>query len=213
MAYYVSLFSPETYEAFSRSERNISGCRSSQGRAASKIKPGDKLICYMTKLSRWVGVFEVVDGPFEDDAAVFYADDDPFVIRFHVKPLAWLDKEKAIPIYDDYDLCTNQHLALKQHPLTRADLDDFVACYHPQNRHEREERWSGEAPDGRWRRFTYEELMARDKANLDIFWIRDESLEETANLPEPEVLAEEIVEDLESALEQFRAILADLGEG
>jgi len=53
--------------------------------------------------------------------------------------------------------------------------------------------WSEEAPDGRWRRFTYEELMARDKANLDIFWMRDESLEETANLPEPEVLAEEIV--------------------
>jgi type I restriction enzyme M protein len=55
--------------------------------------------------------------------------------------------------------------------------------------------------------------MARNKANLDIFWIRDESLEETANLPEPEVLAEQIVEDLESALEQFRAILGDLGEG
>ncbi|MFN2230712.1 MAG: SAM-dependent DNA methyltransferase, partial [Anaerolineae bacterium] len=98
-------------------------------------------------------------------------------------------------------------------PLMRGDLDDFVACYHPENRHEREETWSEEAPDGRWRRFRYEELVARDKANLDIFWIRDESLEETANLPEPEVLAEEIVEDLESALEQFRAILADLGDG
>jgi len=89
----------------------------------------------------------------------------------------------------------------------------LIECYHPQNRHEREETWSESNPDVRWRRFTYEELMARDKANLDIFWIRDESLEETANLPEPDVLAEEIVEDLESALEQFRAILADLAEG
>jgi len=112
-----------------------------------------------------------------------------------------------------YDLRTNQHVTLKQNPLMRAELDDFVACYHPQNRHEREETWSEEDPDGRWRRFSYEELMARDKANLDIFWIRDESLEETANLPEPDVLAEEIVDDLESALEQFRAILADLGGG
>ncbi|MBN1639958.1 MAG: N-6 DNA methylase, partial [Anaerolineae bacterium] len=111
-----------------------------------------------------------------------------------------------------YDLRTNQHYTLKRNPLTRADLDDFVACYHPQNRHEREETWSEDNPDERWRRFRYEELMARDKANLDIFWIRDESLEETANLPEPDVLAEEIVEDLEAALGQFRAILADLAE-
>jgi type I restriction enzyme M protein len=63
--------------------------------------------------------------------------------------------------------------------------------------------WSEENPDGRWQACDYEELVARDKANLDIFWIRDEALEETANLPEPEVLAADIVEDLESALEWF----------
>ncbi|MFN2109404.1 MAG: SAM-dependent DNA methyltransferase, partial [Anaerolineae bacterium] len=68
----------------------------------------------------------------------------------------------------------------------------------------------GSDPDGRWRAYSYEELLARDKVNLDIFWLRDESLEETANLPEPDVLAEEIVDDLESALEQFRAIVEDL---
>jgi len=112
-----------------------------------------------------------------------------------------------------YDLRTNQHFTLKQHPLTRADLDEFVACYHPENRHEREATWSDETPEGRWRAFAYEDLLARDKVNLDIFWLRDESLEETANLPEPDVLAAEIVEDLEAALEQFRAILEDLGEG
>jgi len=110
-----------------------------------------------------------------------------------------------------YDLRTNKHFTLKQHPLTREDLDHFVACYNPENRHEREATWSADNPDGRWRAYDYEELVARDKANLDIFWIRDESLEETANLPEPDVLAADIVEDLESALEQFRVIAEDLG--
>jgi len=118
-----------------------------------------------------------------------------------------------------YDLRTNVHFTLKQHPLTRADLDEFVACYNPANRHERTPTWAedpsadaGQGPDGRWRAYSYGELMARDKANLDIFWIRDESLEETANLPEPDVLAEEIMEDLGAALEQFRAIVEDLGD-
>ncbi len=114
-----------------------------------------------------------------------------------------------------YDLRTNTHLTLKENPLARADLDDFVACYNPENRHERSPTWSqesaqGAGPDGRWRAFSYDELLARDKVNLDIFWLRDESLEETANLPEPDVLAAEIVEDLEAALEQFRAIVEDL---
>ena len=67
-------------------------------------------------------------------------------------------------------------------------------------------------PQGRRRAFPYEELIARDKVNLDIFCMRDEPLEETANLPDPDVLAAEIVDDLEAALEQFRAIAEDLGE-
>ena len=67
-----------------------------------------------------------------------------------------------------------------------------------------------QAPDGRWRAYAYDELVARDKANLDLFWLRDESLEETANLPEPDVLAAEIVDEQEAALEQFRAIVEDL---
>lgn len=111
-----------------------------------------------------------------------------------------------------YDLRTNVHTTLKQSPLTRADLDDFVTCYHPANRHERRPTWSEANPDGRWRAFSYAELMARDKANLDIFWLRDESLEDTDNLPDPDVIASDIVEDLEAALEQFRLIVADLGE-
>ena len=72
--------------------------------------------------------------------------------------------------------------------------------------------WSEANPQGRWRAYTYDELMARDKANLDLFWLRDESLEDSANLPEPDVLAAEIVEDLRAALEQFAAIAEELGE-
>ncbi len=101
MQYYTNLFSPETYEAFSKSDRTVSGFRVRQQKAASRIKVGDRFICYMTKLSRWVGVFEVMSTSFKDAASIFYPEDDPFVIRFRVKPIAWLDKEKAIPIKDD----------------------------------------------------------------------------------------------------------------
>jgi type I restriction enzyme M protein len=97
--------------------------------------------------------------------------------------------------------------------LKREDLDEFVQCYNPSNRHHRKHTWSEENPDGRWRSYDYEELIGRDKASLDIFWLRDESLEESDNLPDPGILAQEIVENLEAALEQFREIAEDLGEG
>ncbi|CAN5488330.1 class I SAM-dependent DNA methyltransferase [soil metagenome] len=102
-----------------------------------------------------------------------------------------------------YDLRTNMHFTLKENPLKRADLDDFVACYNPKNRHARKE-------SERWKSFGYEELAKRDKANLDIFWLKDDSLEDSANLPAPEVIAREIMEDLQAALEQFAAIAEDL---
>jgi len=110
-----------------------------------------------------------------------------------------------------YDLRTNKHFTLKTNPLKREDLDEFVQCYNPENRYQRNALWSDKTPDGRWRSYEYDELINRDKASLDIFWLRDESLEESDNLPDPDVLAQEIVEDLEAALEQFREIAADLG--
>ena len=103
-----------------------------------------------------------------------------------------------------YDLRTNQHFTLKQNPLSYDDLADFIACYNPANRHQR-------AETERFHRFTYDEIMARDKVSLDIFWLRDESLEDTANLPPPGVIAAEIVEDLEAALTEFSAIADSLG--
>ena len=103
-----------------------------------------------------------------------------------------------------YDFRTNQNFTLKTRALVRPDLDDFVACYNAESRHERTETECFKA-------FSYDELVARDKASLDIFWLRDESLEDTGNLPAPEVIAAEIVEDLQAVLDQFAAIAASLG--
>jgi type I restriction enzyme M protein len=109
-----------------------------------------------------------------------------------------------------YDLRTNVHFTLKTNPLKRADLDEFVKDYNPENRHKRKATWSEESPAGRWRDFSYDELIQRDKCSLDIFWLRDESLETSDNLPDPDVIAAAIIEDLQAALEQFAAINADL---
>jgi type I restriction enzyme M protein len=129
------------------------------------------------------------------------------VLFFDRKPASETPWTKQLWIYD---LRTNINFTLKQNPLARADLDDFVACYTPENRHRRAATWSENKPEGRWRAYTYDELTARDKVNLDIFWLRDESLEDTANLPDPDVLALEIVEDLQAALEQFSEIADDV---
>ena len=101
------------------------------------------------------------------------------------------------------DLRTNKHFTLKENALKRADLDDFVACYNPKNRHERKE-------SERFKSFTYEELTKGDKLNFGIFWLKDEPLEDSANLPDPDIIAAEIVEDLQAALAQFAEIAADL---
>jgi type I restriction enzyme M protein len=130
------------------------------------------------------------------------------VLFFDKKPASETPWTKKLWIYD---LRTNKHFTLKTAPLKREDLDEFVQCYNPENRYQRQPTWSDKNPDGRWRAYAYDELINRDKASLDIFWLRDESLEESDNLPEPDVLAQEIVEDLEAALEQFREIAADLG--
>ncbi len=102
-----------------------------------------------------------------------------------------------------YDLRTNVHFTLKENPLRYENLQDFISCYNPENRHERKET-------ERFRAYTYDELMQRDKASLDIFWLKDESLEDAENLPDPDVLAREIADNLEAALEQFSSISNDL---
>jgi type I restriction enzyme M protein len=123
------------------------------------------------------------------------------VLFFDRKPASETPWTRTLWIYD---LRTNQHFTLKTNTLTRADLDDFVRCYNPENRHRRN-------ASERFRCFTYEDLIKRDKANLDIFWLRDDSLGDSSDLPDPAILAAEIVEDLQAALDQFAQIAADLG--
>ena len=102
-----------------------------------------------------------------------------------------------------YDLRTNMHFTLKTNPLKYEDLKDFIKCYNPENRMDRKET-------ERFKAFTYDELMQRDKVSLDIFWLKDESLEDSENLPSPDIIASEIIENLESALEQFNGIYEEL---
>jgi type I restriction enzyme M protein len=109
-----------------------------------------------------------------------------------------------------YDLRTNKHFTLKTKQLVRSDLDEFVECYSSENREDRTETWSEDNPDGRWRVHDYDQLISRDKANLDIFWLRDESLDDAASLEAPDIIAAEIIDDLRAALEQFTFIADDL---
>lgn len=101
MAYFIDLFSPETYEAFTRSPRDISGFRLRHKSTAERISAGDLLVCYLTRLSHWFGLLEVVEGPYIDDKPIFVTEKDPFVVRFRVQVRVWLEIEKGIPIHDD----------------------------------------------------------------------------------------------------------------
>ena len=162
------------------------------------------------------------------------------VLFFDKKPASETPWTKKLWIYD---LRTNKHFTLKTGALKREDLDEFVKCYNPENRHSRKATWideksphpgplpegegkrkgkaspspqpspargEGAGNEGRWRVYSYDELINRDKLSLDIFWLRDDTLEDSNNLPAPDILAAEIVEDLEAALEQFREIATDL---
>lgn len=92
------------------------------------------------------------------------------------------------------------------------DLKDFIACYNPANRHKRKETWSEKNTEGRWRRFSYDKIIARDKTSLDIFWLKDKSLTNLDNLPDPDVLATEIIENIEAGLESFKGIIESLNK-
>ncbi len=130
------------------------------------------------------------------------------VLFFDKKPASITPRTRQLWIYD---LRTNQHFTLKTNPLKRKDLEEFVIQYNPENRFARKATWSEDNLEGRWRAYDYEELVNRDKASLDIFWLKDDSLEESDNLPEPDVIGLEIIEDLEAALEQFKLIIEDIG--
>lgn len=131
------------------------------------------------------------------------------VIFFDNKPASKEPWTKEVWIYD---FRTNVHFTLKKNPLKYEDLCDFIRCYKPENRYKREETWNKDTnPEGRWRRFTYEDIINRDKSNLDITWIKDKSLTDIDNLPDPDEIANDIVDNIESALESFKEIANKLG--
>ncbi len=129
------------------------------------------------------------------------------VIFYDKRPASAEMQTKEVWIYD---FRTNIHFTLKKNPMTDSDLDDFVSCYQPESRSSRTETWSEDNPEGRWRKFTIDDILARDKTSLDIFWIKDKSLADLDHLPEPDVLADSIIENLQSALESFEELKAQL---
>ncbi|HVU33848.1 MAG TPA: hypothetical protein VHE61_10465 [Opitutaceae bacterium] len=131
-----------------------------------------------------------------------------YVLFVDCRPVGVIEAKKEVWYYD---YRTNIHHTLKRKPLRFEDLAEFIACYNPENRHKRKETWHAEKnPTGRLRRFTHAELAARDKTSLDLFWLKDESLTDLDSLPEPADLAEEIIENIEAALANFRTVAARL---
>lgn len=139
---------------------------------------------------------------------IFYANGvKANVLFFDGKPASKNAWTKEVWVYD---YRTNIHHTLKKNPLKLDDLQDFIKCYNPENRHKRKQTWSEKNQEGRWRKFNYDEIIARDKTSLDITWLKDKSLADLDNLPDPDELAQDIVENLESALDGFRNIIAKL---
>ncbi len=132
------------------------------------------------------------------------------VLFFDAKPAAKGAWTESVWIYD---YRTNIHKTLKTNKLVRSDFDEFVELYRPGNIKARVSTWAeiqneetAAGPNGRWREYSYNEIISRDKANLDITWLKDETLEDKENLQPPAVIASEIVELLTAALEEFKSI-------
>ena len=131
------------------------------------------------------------------------------VIFFDNKPASKNAHTKEVWVYD---YRTNINHTLKKNPLRYEDLKDFIKCYNPDNRNKRKETWSEKNPEGRWRKFTYAEIIKRDKTSLDITWLKDDSLTDLDNLPDPDIIAGEIVENLESGLKSFKNVVKALSK-
>ncbi len=94
------------------------------------------------------------------------------VLFFDARPASKEAQTKEVWVYD---YRTNVHHTLKSNPLKESDLADFVKCYNPENRHKRLETWNEANPEGRWRKFTYAEIIEREGTNLDFKWIKEET--------------------------------------
>jgi type I restriction enzyme M protein len=141
---------------------------------------------------------------------IFYANGvKANVLFFDNKPAAKDPWTKEVWFYD---YRTNIRHTLKKNPLKLDDLRDFIKCYNPENRNKRKETWSEKCPEGRWRKYSYKELIVRDKCSLDISWLKDDSMTDLENLPEPAEIAKEILDGLKLATKKFEAVLIELGK-
>ena len=139
---------------------------------------------------------------------VFYAQGvKANVLFFNNKPASKNAWTKQIWFYD---YRTNIHHTQKKSPMTQQDLQEFIDLYNSANINQRTETWSQHNPDGRWRKYSYDDIIARDKTSLDIFWIKDKSLTDLDNLPDPDILANEIIDNIKSSLDCFESINAKL---
>ena len=136
---------------------------------------------------------------------IFYAGGVKANVLFFDKKPARTDGKAWTEKLWIYDFRTNKHFTLKENTLKREDLDDFVKCYNTKNRLDRK-------GTKRFKAFSYDDLIKRDKISLDIFWLKDESLEDTENLPPPEIIAQEIADNLESALDSIKELIVSLGK-
>ncbi len=156
------------------------------------------------KNKTYIGVFYLSDNK-EAMGQLIYQRNNNFELKlFSDYPLD-KDKESTIPfIYGK--IHDEQYDTLITNSLNDEHLKDFIKCYNSDDISKRVETWSEENPNGRWKKFTYDEIIKRDKTNLDINWIKDESLADLDNLPEPDELAQEIVENLSFALAEFKKL-------
>jgi type I restriction enzyme M protein len=192
---------------------NADPCPVRSGQDSLAADPGDRLSMVLTNppFGRRSSI-QIVneEGDLESEEHTYERRVKANVLFFDARPAReepWTEKLWV------YDLRTNLHFTLKTNPLKRSDLDEFVACFNPENRLAREATWSEANPSGRWRAWSWEEIARRDKLNLDLLWLKDASLEDTDSLADPDILAAEIVADLQTALDAFARIQEELEEG
>jgi len=136
---------------------------------------------------------------------IFYAGGVKANVLFFDKPSPRPDGRPQTTALWAYDFRTNQHFTLKQKPLYREHLDGFVTSYLPGEPCDLRE------PSPAFKPYGIDELLARDKVNLDIYAdIRDETLDNSDSLLDPHIVAEEIIEELEAALSEFVTVAAAL---
>jgi hypothetical protein len=213
MAYYIDLFSPETYQAFTNSDKKISGFRNRQRGIAASIQPGDKLICYVTKVSRWVGVLEITDKYFIDDKPIFIQAMDPFVVRFNVKTSVWFSIENGIPI--DEDICWKVLSFTKEFPKNSSAWTGII-----RNSLRKLTDSDGEYLENillkQLDNPTMYDLTEKDKNKLKILTVKtQDSKQVTVSIPEnDETLSDEDNKDLSKNRESIKiqALLAEIGE-